>query len=56
MTQEMDDKIAETVRAAGVSETEARFIIAIESGVIDGDMIDVTKLEDQSNDHLLHAA
>jgi hypothetical protein len=37
MTEE--EEIRETIRDLGVSETEARFIVAIERGEIDGDEV-----------------
>ena len=43
ITQAERDRVAETMLATGVSEPEAWFILSIESGIIDGDMIDVSK-------------
>lgn len=47
ITQAERDKVIETMRATGVSESEAWFIVSIESGAIDGDVIDVSKDEPQ---------
>ena len=43
ITQAEQGRVIEVMKATGVSESEAWFIIAIESGMIDGDMIDVSK-------------
>ena len=37
----MDKEIKEIMLATGANEDEARFILAIESGTIDGDVVDL---------------